>query len=374
MNRPLRILQMAHVRWYNAEAQYAHDLSCECRKRGHKVVFFTQSGSPAAEKARHSGLETYEEGGFNAKGLGAAGIFPALLRLMRLMDEHRFDAVEIHRSEAMALAAAVCRLKGIPVIRVRGDKRPFKKGYFNRFIYGRALSAVVASNYTIEKDLKKRIGPLARVATIHGGVDPDCFTPNGEVVDIRSLCGCPPDAILVGLVGRLGGDKGHLDFVAAADLCISRNDQVHFLVLAKESNPLEEELRRRIDANPRLTSNVTILGHQADLPAVMRAFDVGVVASTASEANCRVGLEWMASGVPLVGTRIGVLPDLIDENKSGFIVPPREPEKLAERIGYLADNPAAARQMGRCSRQRVLEKFSIQGCARKHLKLIRELM
>ena len=80
----------------------------------------------------------------------------------------------------------------------------------------------------------------------------------------------------------------------------------------------------------------------------------------------------MASGVPLVGTHIGVLPDLIDNKKTGLLVPPRAPEKLAERIGYLAGNPVAARQMGLQSRQRVLEQFTIEACAAKHLNLIQK--
>ncbi|MBW2178147.1 MAG: glycosyltransferase, partial [Deltaproteobacteria bacterium] len=100
------------MRWYNAEAQYAHDLSLECRRLGHRVVFFTQSGSPVADKARKSGFDPFEESGFNAKGLAAANVFPALLRFLRLLDREKFDAVEIHRSEDCSLIPGVCRLRG----------------------------------------------------------------------------------------------------------------------------------------------------------------------------------------------------------------------------------------------------------------------
>jgi len=374
MNRPLRILQMAHVRWYNAEAQYAHDLSLECRRLGHKVVFFTQSGSPVAGKARKSGFDTFEESGFNAKGLAAANVFPALLRFLRLLDREKFDAVEIHRSEVRFLIAGVCRLRGIPIIGVRGDKRPVRKDPFNRFIYRKALSGIVASNHTIASDLEKSMGPLPFLRTIHGGIDPEIFSPEGSISDIRSELGLPDNAMLVGIVGRLGGDKGHFDFLAAAQKSISRHERLHFVILAKQSNHLENELRRRIDAGSRLKRHTSIIGYQPDLPAVLRAFDVGVVASTDSEANCRVGLEWMASGVPLIGTRIGVLPDLIDSGKTGFLVSPRAPGELAGRIGQLAAQPTMARQLGLQSRQRVLKHFTINICARKHLALIYDLI
>jgi len=116
------------------------------------------------------------------------------------------------------------------------------------------------------------------------------------------------------------------------------------------------------------------VGHQPDLPSVLRSFDIGIVASTASEANCRVGLEWMASGVPLIGTRIGVLPDLVDAGQTGFLVPPRAPEKLAEHIGYLSYDPGMAQLMGSKARHRVLKYFTIGICAEKHLELIKEFI
>ena len=66
--RRFRILYMAHVRWFNAEAQYALDLAEVCRRMGHRVFYYSQKGSPAAVKAREKGIRTFAESGFNAKG------------------------------------------------------------------------------------------------------------------------------------------------------------------------------------------------------------------------------------------------------------------------------------------------------------------
>lgn len=366
---------MAHVRWYNAEAQYALDLAEACRRMGHRVFYYTQNGSLAAVKARERGIKTFQESGFNAKGLGGAiGIFPAVLRLLKILKDKRIDAVEVFRSEGFALIAVVCRLLGIPVVRVRGDMRPVSKDILNRLLYKMVASAVVASNTTIAGQLERRLGPMASLKTIHGGLDADMFRPGGSARDVRSEMQFPANAFLVGILGRLGELKGHEDLIAAAEALLAAGKRTYFIILAKESSPMETELRKQIGQVPGLDKHFGFLKFQKDLPAALRTFDLGVVASTGSEANCRVGLEWMASGVPLIGTRIGVLPDLIDNGRSGYLVPPRTPEKLAEQIGHMVDNPAVAQQMRMQSRKRVLEYFTIQACAEKHLALIREYL
>jgi glycosyltransferase involved in cell wall biosynthesis len=373
--RPLRILFMAHVRWFNAEAQYALDLAGECRREGHSVWYYTQSGSPVAAEAEARGIRTFEESGFNAKGVaGIWGVFPAIARLAKILRGGRIDAVEVFRPEGFVVIALVCRFMNIPVVRVRGDMRPVRQDILNRLLHKKVASGVVASNTAVASELQQRLGPMPLLKTIHGGVDAGVFRPDGPVRDIRSEMQFPADAFLVGILGRLGERKGHGDLVAAAEKLLTAGTRAYFVILAKERSPAADALRKSIGATPGLGSHFGFLDFQEDLPDVLRSFDLGVVASTGSEANCRVGLEWMASGVPLVGTRIGVLPDLIDVGRTGFLVPPRAPEKLTDRIGYLAENRAVARQMGLQARQRVLAHFTIEGCAAKHLDLIRKFV
>ncbi len=361
---------MAHVRWFNAEAQYALDLAAEMRRQGVEAVYLAQTGSPAAERARRAGVPVVEEAGFNAKGLRAAAALPAAARLRHLLRWGGFGAVEVHRPEGLPLIAWACRRAGVPVVRVRGDMRPVRTDPLNRWLYTRVLRGVVASNTAIERHLRQRLGPHLRVTTIHGGVDPDRFTPRGPRADVRGELGFPAEAFLVGILGRLGRVKGHGDFLAAAREAVRRAPDTRYAILVKEPTGREAELRRQVASDPVLRGRVGFLGHREDLPAVLRAFDLGVVASTGSEANCRAGLEWMASGVPLLATRVGVLPDLVEDGRTGFLVPPAEPSALAAKIVYLAAHRAEAREMGEAARHRVLGAFTLERCARLHLAFL----
>ncbi len=368
--RPPRVLHMAHVRWFNAEAQYALDLAAEMRRQGVETVYLAQSGSPAAERAREMGVPVVEEAGFNAKGLRAATALAAAARLRQLLRWGGFDAVEVHRPEGLPLIAWACRRAGVPVVRVRGDMRPVRADPLNRRVYTRLLRGVVASNTAIERHLRQRLGPGLRVTTIHGGVDPARFTPHGPVADVRTELGFPPGAFLVGILGRLGRVKGHDDFLAAAREATRQAPDARYAVLVKEPGTREAELRRQVASDPVLRGRVGFLGHRQDLPAVLRAFDLAVVASIGSEANCRVGLEWMASGVPLLATRVGVLPDLVEPGRTGFLVPPAEPSALAAKIVYLAARRSEARMMGDAARRRVLDRFTLERCAGLHLSFL----
>ena len=372
--KPLRVLHMAHVRWFNAEAQYALDLAQEMARRGNRVAFLTQAGSPAADRAREAGLETIEEGGFSAKGVGAVAAVPAALRLSRLLRSGGFDAVEVHRPDGLPLIAWACHRAGVPVVRVRGDMRPVRSDPVNRFLYRRVLAGVVASNTAIERSLRERLGRVRRLVTVQGGVDPEVFTPSGGKADPRAELGLPGGAFLVGILGRLSLVKGHSDFLEAARLALRAGADAAFVILSKEPSPREAELRREVDSDPLLAGRVGFLGHRDDLPAVLRSFDAGVVASTGSEANCRVGLEWMASGVALVATRVGVLPDLVAERESGFLVPPGDPSSLAEKIVYLARHRPECRRLGEGARERVLDRFTLAHCASRHEALLSEIL
>ena len=369
----LRVLHLAHIRWFNAEVQYAVDLASCMRHRGHSPAVLTLTGSPTAKAARGAGLETYEERGFNGKGLGALAMLPAAQRLTHLLQGGRFDVVEVHRPEGLPLIVWACRRAGVPVVRVRGEMRPVRNDPFNRLLHSRFLSAVVASNHSIETSLRERLGSLPHLQTIHGGVDPEAFHPEGPSVDLRRELGFPEKAFLVGILGRLGPVKGHSYFLDAAERVLKSGVSAGFVVLAKEDSPGVTSLRDRLAADPLLRTGVRLTGYREDLPQVLRAFDLGVVASVGSEANCRVGLEWMASGVPLLATRVGVLPDLVEDGGTGFLVSAADASALAEKIVYLASRQEVARRFGAAARDRVLERFTLAHCAAAHEALIREL-
>ncbi|TLN13659.1 glycosyltransferase family 4 protein, partial [bacterium] len=299
---PVKILHTAQIHWYNAEVQYAYDLAEAMAKMGHEVHILTRKNTLSAQVAKERGFRVFEEDGFNAKGVGFWKVFAAGHRLKLLLRRERYDAVLVHRPEGLPLIALAGKLTRTPVVRVRGDMRPVRSDPLNRYVYKKLLSGVVASNLAIEKNLRERIGGIENLATIHGGVSLGEFSDSGPAVDLGREHGFAPDAFLVGLLGRLGEVKGHIDFLDAAKIAYGENPRLGFFILAKNlnENAVLRRIKARLEGDSDLQKAVRLVGRQDNLPATLRAFDLGVIASTGSEANCRVGLEWMACGRPIL--------------------------------------------------------------------------
>jgi len=368
----MKVLHVAQIHWYNAEVQYAWDLARVMGEMGHQVHALTRPDCWASEGAEKAGLTLFTEDDFNRKGFSSWRTIPAISRCYNLLQKERYDLVVIHRSEGMALIAAACRWAGIPCVRVRGDMRPVKANFANSWVYASLLDAVAASNGAIAEGLKERLGVDATV--IHGGVDERLFNPDGPNAGIKEELGFEPGAFLVGLLGRMVPLKGHCDFLDAAKIVLKEVPEAAFVLLVKSDFPPLPEVAARLAADPLLASRVRYLGQQPDLPAVLRDFGVGVVASTGSEANCRVGLEWMASGVPLVATRVGVLPEIVKEGETGALVSPARPSEMAEKIIYFARRPEEAVRQGNLARKRVEERFTLTHTARAFTALAKRVV
>ena len=116
------------------------------------------------------------------------------------------------------------------------------------------------------------------------------------------------------------------------------------------------------------------VGKRNDLPSILASMDLGIITSIGSEANSRATLEYMASGKPVVSTRVGVIPELIVEGETGFITEIHDTEAMAEKIKYLILNPEKRKQMGEASRKRIEENFVLNQFGRQTEAVYKKLL
>lgn len=188
----------------------------------------------------------------------------------------------------------------------------------------------------------------ARPRVVYPGIPiPPACHPKGERVSRPQV---------IGTAGRLAPVKGITFLLRAFRLLRAEFPEVR-LEIAGEG-PLREELQAEASALG-LQDRVAFLGWRKDLLAVLQGWDIYVQPSLL-EAFGVAALEAMATGLPLVGTAAGGLPELIADGKTGLLVPPRDPEALAEAIRRLLLNPAQARDMGVAGRERAVKYFSVE--------------
>jgi glycosyltransferase involved in cell wall biosynthesis len=271
-------------------------------------------------------------------------------------------------SHLSGLSVMAARLVGRPVIvrvatehdvRDFADGRSAKTRLFARLL--RRASAFIAPSAAIRDELRRAGVPDARIIVQPNAVDVERFVPAtpGERREAKRGLGLPPDVATIGTVARLVPRKG-LDTLLAAFAAPSvRAHAARLLIVG--SGPLAAEpqfLARDLDVEPA----VMWAGLQRDPRPWLRAMDVFAFPSRL-EGSPNAVLEAMASGVPVVATRIGGVVDLIEHEETGLLVPPDDAEALSMAVDrLLGDADLRAAVAGR-ARARVCDAFSLPTAA-----------
>ncbi|HNX78201.1 MAG TPA: glycosyltransferase family 4 protein, partial [Candidatus Rifleibacterium sp.] len=185
------------------------------------------------------------------------------------------------------------------------------------------------------------------------------FNPaRAAATQFRQEIGAGRDDILIGLLARLDPVKGHEYAIAA--ITALKNLPISFkLIAAGYENERTFAWLRALAAENGVEDHLVCLGLRQDLPDVLAAIDIGLITSVGSEANSRAALEFMASGKPVIGTSVGVIPEIVHHEEHGLIVQPRNASETARALEKLAVNPMLRARMGRAARQSVEENFSL---------------
>jgi glycosyltransferase involved in cell wall biosynthesis len=254
--------------------------------------------------------------------------------LRELVAELRPAVVHAHLFASAAAAAHAVRGSSVPLVVTEHTEGPWRDR--------RALSGLV--HLRADRVLATSTAVRDRLVTDHG-VAPhriEVLLPAAAALPTADGPPAVPGRPAVGLVGRLVPDQGVDVLLRAAALVSTVVPQVAFLVVG--DGPLRPELERRAVVLG-LAGTVTFTGYRSDATRLVGGLDVLAVPSRA-DGSPLVVCEAMAAGVPVVASRVGGLPDLVEDGGSGLLVRPGEPEDLARALVSLLLDPEAARRLG----------------------------
>jgi glycosyltransferase involved in cell wall biosynthesis len=293
-----------------------------------------------------------------------------VLRLAALFRRRGVEVVHLHNRLAMIYGAPAGRLAGAVVVLTRHG--PGSSGLKERWLLrgaARLLDAYVAVSPEIGV-LERERGycPPAKISVIENGIQVDKFDRAAERRRAaREAVGIPADAWLFGSVGRFAPEKDYRFLVRAAAPLLGPGTRL----LLVGDGPEMPAIRAEIDARA-VAPFVALPGLRHDVPDLLAALDVFVLSSR-MEGLPLVALEAMATGLPVVATAVGGLPNLITEGENGFLVPSGDEPALAARLASLRDDPALARAVGDRARARAREQYSGERMVRRYLDLYEQL-
>lgn len=294
-------------------------------------------------------------------------------RLLRLLWRERPEVVHTHTAKAGAMGRAAALLYNL-LARSAG-RRPLKifhtfhghvfQGYFGPaktrcfLAIERALARRSTAVITLSEGLKRElvalgIAPEERFRVIPLGLELKPFV-EGRVGGLRGELGVGPEVPLVGWVGRLVPIKAVDQLLLAARIMNERLPQARLVLIG------DGELRPELEAQARelgLSGVVHFLGFRFDLARLYPDLDV-VALTSLNEGTPGSLIEAMAAGRSVVATRVGGVPDLIEDGRTGLLVPPRQPELMAEAILRLLGSEGLRHELGERARQRVYPALDI---------------
>jgi len=313
-------------------------------------------------------------GALRDAGIGAHAVqvrhkldLPTRWRLRRLLKEHRIDVLHtITGRDAYVGIKARGRL-ALKVLSRRGAYAPISRfDPADWVVYGRrGADRFIAVSEDLRRHMVGQGLAGDRVEAVYTGIWSDELRPVAR--DLRKECGIGPDTLLLAFVGNLRPVKGFGHFVDALARAKARGVDVHVVVAGEGYEGEEAGLAER-----GLRDRVTFLGLVPDIMAVTPNVDALVLTSRI-DALPRAAIEATVVGTPVLATRVGGLPEILDEGRGGVLTDPRDPGSLAAALERAAADRDPLRALAAHALERNRELFSVERCVRRHLAIYESL-
>lgn len=292
-----------------------------------------------------------------------------LFRLAKILKERKVHIIHCHRHKPTVYGAIAASIAKTPVVIAHvhglGRTRNSIRKLTNLLLF-RRINRLIAVANSVKEDVLHNNWFLSeeKVSVLENSIDYRRFADvSTSKEEAKQVLGLPSDAFVFGTIARFGPYKGHNFIVAAFEKVKNEIPSANLLLVGE--GPLKGELQQQV-AKAGIGQSVHFLGQRSDIPELLRAMDVFVLPSIGSEGMPRVILEAMAAGVPCIASVVGGIPEIITNNETGFLVPPKNEEALTKAMIELAKMPEKKRQkLVDNTRQKVYSCYSHKVVIRK---------
>lgn len=317
--------------------------------RGHRMLLLCPAEARIHDEARRRGVPV------EALAIGRRRV-SGLLGLRRRLRELAPDLVVTHSSTDSWLAALATRFwrAAPPLVRVRHISAPVGRNAPTRWLYSRAAAHVVTTGERLREDLVRDLGlPADHATSVPTGIDLLRFAPGDRSAARRAL-GLPEAGFIVGIAATLRSWKGHR-YLLDAWAAMARAPADRLLVVG--DGPGRDNLQRQA-AELGIADGVVMPGNQADVAPWLVAMDVFVLPSYANEGVPQAIMQAMATGLPVVSTPVGSIPEVVGDGRTGLLVAPRDVAALHAALQRLAGDAELRARLGAAALAQARERFA----------------
>ena len=320
--------------------------------RGHHVVIAAPKDSPLIAYAREEGVQCE---GIPVGILGWGRLVPVFLKLIL---EYQIQVVHTHGSQDSWTASVAGRLSSLKpiIIRSRHKSTPISQTWRHQWLYKYLAHGVMTTSEQIRKDIISRqaVDPM-RAFSVPTGVDLSIFNPEETTDDLRNELGIPRESIVLGTVAFLRTYKGLHLCLEAVRWLRHRVPSIRFLVVGDgpERFRLQEQAKTL-----GIQSQVLFLGFRSDVHRVLATLDIFVLPSTEAEGVPQAITQAMAMNIPVVASSTGGIPEVVEHESTGLLVPVRDSRLLRENLFTLIEDKYLRVRLGKRGRESIVSSYS----------------
>ncbi len=298
-----------------------------------------------------------------------------ILRLARFMRREKVKILHTQDLYSHLVGIPAAMMAGVPVITNRLDMgHTLNRAHrWALKLLSIGIAKVMANSQGVQRMLvaSEKMDPH-KIELIYNGVDMDRFqfAASASGAPREPLPEFQPDDRLIGVLANLWPIKGHDVLLEAAVRVAAYFPKVKFVLIGTGKRRTELEARARALS---IEKHTLFLGSRQDVPRILSCMEISVLPSLA-EGFSNAILESMAAGLPMVATDVGGNREAVIDGETGFIVPPGDPDTLADRLLRLLEEPALGQKMGRAGRQRIETYFTLDRMVRDTERFYGEIL
>lgn len=353
-SKPTPILFVSHGAALGGSPISCYNLMTQLDRQQFTPIFVCREEGPILQRIRSAGITSYI-----VKDKGFWGLY-YINQFLRIIKKENIGIVHLNTLTSYykypALAAKLARLPIVWFVREDPESKRGKR----LFPWIRRLADVIVPVSYDTRDKMFPGGNYIKVKVVHNGIDLHEFRPLPNNV-LHNKFNIPGHAKLVGTITSLEERKGVEYLLRAVPIVKQRCSNFRIIIIGEDRTQSKNYLAKmkQIIQEEGIEKDVILTGPMHDIPTIMNSLDIFVL-PTLWEGLARTILEALACAKPIVATRVGGNPEQIDDGINGLLVPPKNPEKLAEAIIQLLQDSKKRLKMGQASRLKAKSDFSIK--------------
>ena len=362
MRYPINVMQVVLSLEYGGLEKVVINLAERLdREKFHTSICCLDKLGELAEEAKEKGIKVV----MVKRRPGIDFFLP--FRLAHILKKERVNLLHTHNMGPLFYGSLAAWLARVPIVLNTRHGRERKIG--SQWIW-RLNNEII----TISEDAKKELSISNRINSekirvIYNGIETKQYITKTNIYKVKKVLNIN-STLVIGTVARLSPEKDQFTLLEAFSKIAQMVDSVKLVIVG--DGILRQELERR-SKSLGIKDKVLFLGFRQNISEILSIFDVFVLSSL-TEGIPLTLLEAMAAGKPVVATNVGGNPEVVVDGETGFLVPPKNPEKMAEAIITLLKNEELAMKMGEAGRKRVEEKFSLERMVREYEEIYRNLL